>query len=149
MASEHTHPRTASPFGAPVLDANIVLGWCFGRRLPADSRALLCAVRRDGAHAPDVLRFEVGRVIARRARGRSLSSNRARWFAAFFDGLPILYDDAGVSTQYAAARTLAAQTRLTVKDAAYLELARRIHAPLATRDRPLAAAARRAGVDVI
>ncbi len=139
----------SAPPQAPVLDANIVLGWCFGRTLPRDSRALLLTIRAGGAHAPELLRFEVGRVVARRARGRSLSAERARWFAAFFDGLPIRYDPLGVETQYAAARPLAQDLRLTVKDAAYLELALRLGAPLATRDRPLAAAARRRGVMVV
>jgi predicted nucleic acid-binding protein len=39
--------------------------------------------------------------------------------------------------------------RLTVYDAAYLELARRLDAPLATLDRALAAAARAAAVDLL
>lgn len=132
-----------------VLDANIVLGWCFGRAIPASSRQLLLRVRRDGAHAPMLLRDEAGGVIKRRAGGRKLSSKRAVWFAKFFDGLPIEYDAVGVGENYATARTLAEATGLTYKDAAYLELALRTHAPLATRDRPLAAAARRLGVQIL
>ncbi len=134
---------------AVVLDANITLGWCFGRRLPADSRALLLRVRGAGALAPRLLQYETERVIARRAGGRSLSAARAAWFRAFFCGLPIAYELSGEATGYAAARTLAESTGLTVKDAAYLELAQRAGRPLATRDRPLAAAARRLGVAVV
>lgn len=134
---------------AVVLDANITLGWCFGRALPRDGRALLLRVRRDGALAPRLLQYETERVITRRARGRSLSAGRANWFLAFFRGLPIAYELNGEATGYAAARALAETTGLTVKDAAYLDLARRTGAPLATRDRPLAAAARRLGVPVV
>ena len=44
---------------------------------------------------------------------------------------------------------LARTHRLTVYDAAYLELALRVDAPLATLDRKLAAAARAAGVPLV
>ncbi|MCG8441189.1 MAG: type II toxin-antitoxin system VapC family toxin [Caulobacterales bacterium] len=112
-------------------------------------RALLLRVRREGALAPELLRFEAGRVIERRAGGRKLSARRAAWFRGFFAGLPIAYDPLGVETQYAAARTLAGESGLTVKDAAYLELALRAGAPLATRDRPLREAAKRKGVELL
>ena len=45
--------------------------------------------------------------------------------------------------------TLARRHRLTVYDAAYLELAGRREAPLATLDKKLAAAARAAGVALV
>ena len=129
-----------------VLDANIVIGWCFGRNMPSGSRELLARVREQGAAAPDLLKFEVGRVIERRAGGRRLSSERADWWRRFFVELPITYDPVGVKSLYLGAWRLAEQTRLTVKDAAYLELAIRSRAPLATRDRPLREAAKRKGV---
>ncbi len=64
----------------------------------------------------------------------------------FWEGLDIAYDPVGVQTQYQAARALTQTYDLTVKDAAYLELALRAGAPLATRDRALINAAHRAGV---
>ena len=112
-------------------------------------RALLLRVRREGAQVPEMLRWEAGRVIERRAAGRRLSAQRAAWFRGFFAGLPIAYDPVGVKTQYAAARMLAGETGLTVKDASYLELALRTSAPLATRDRELRDATRRMGVRLI
>ena len=144
-------PSGAAPAisqGLIVLDANIVLGWCFGRAIPREMRALLLHVRREGAQAPEMLRWEAGRVIERRAVGRRLSAQRAAWFRGFFAGLPIVYDPIGVETQYTTARELAKDTGLTVKDASYLELALRTSAPLATRDRALCEAARRCGVRV-
>lgn len=132
-----------------VLDANIVLGWCFGRSIPANSRRLLLRVRREGAQAPMLLQDEAGGVIRRRAGGRKLSSKRAAWFARFFADLPIHYDPVGQAEDYAAAKVLAEQTKLTVKDAAYVELALRTAAPLATRDQPVRAAAQRLGVALL
>lgn len=129
-----------------VLDANVVIGWCFGRNLPGWSRTLLAEVREHGAQAPEMLWFEAGRVIMRRASGKTLSQDRADWFLEFWSGLDIAYDRLGVETQYAAARALAVETGLTVKDAAYLELAERNAAPLATRDRELRDVARARGV---
>ncbi len=139
----------ATPTAPVVLDANIVLGWCFGRAIPASSRKLLLRVRREGAQAPELLRQEAGGVIQRRAGGRKLSAKRAHWFAQFFNDLPITYDPVGAAEDYVAAHALAETMRLTVKDAAYLELALRTGAPLATRDRALAAAAKRMGVEVV
>ncbi len=117
--------------------------------IPASSRRLLLRVRREGAQAPDLLREEVVGVIARRSGGRRLSERRAQWFAAFFDGLAIAYDTEGAASDYAAARALAGETGLTVKDAAYVELALRTRAHLATRDRAMRDAARRIGVEVV
>ncbi len=131
-----------------VLDACVVLGWAFGKHMPESSRALLRRVRAEGAQAPVMLQHEAGRVLARRAAGRSLSDERRAWFLGFLGDLPIVYDAQGVATQYAAARTLAGEQNITVKDASYLELAHRTRAELATRDRPLMAAARRIGVAV-
>lgn len=128
-----------------VLDANVVIGWCFGRRLPGWSQELLGQVRAEGALAPEMLRVETRKVVGARARGGSLSAERVRWFGAFFEGLPIAYDAQGIETQYAAARALAGETGLTVKDAAYLELALRADAALATSDRALRKAAQAAG----
>ncbi len=68
-----------------------------------------------------------------------------RWFGDFFASLPIVYDGQSEATGYAEASVLAERWALTVKDAAYLELALRENAALATSDRALKKATRRAG----
>ena len=67
-------------------------------------------------------------------------------FLADLETLSISIDHAPVSD---AVLALARLHRLTIYDAAYLELALRIDAPLATLDKKLAAAARAAGVLLI
>lgn len=62
--------------------------------------------------------------------------------------LPIRVDPETCIRGWADIPALAARMRLTTYDAAYLELALRVGAPLATLDQALARAAREAGVAV-
>jgi predicted nucleic acid-binding protein len=57
-------------------------------------------------------------------------------------------DRAGDDLLWTATLALADRFRLTVYDAAYLELARRRHLPLATADRALRAGARALGLEL-
>ena len=63
--------------------------------------------------------------------------------------LPITVDLDALSQSWGETLAIARSERLTVYDAAYLELALRKRLPLATKDRPLAEAATRCGVDTI
>jgi predicted nucleic acid-binding protein len=63
--------------------------------------------------------------------------------------LPIEIDDETAGPSWAAMAPLAESHRLTVYDAAYLELAMRRDLPLATRDEVLIAAANGAGVPLL
>jgi predicted nucleic acid-binding protein len=64
------------------------------------------------------------------------------------DELPITIDPDGVSEIWSTTIKLADLYRLTVYDAAYLELAQRRRLPLATLDAALSKAARESGVDL-
>lgn len=121
-----------------VIDASIVLDWAFAEGHPT-AGAVRERLNADIAHAPSLWWFEVrnGLVMAER-RGRAAAD-----YAASFLGelvrLPVAIDQ---SPDEAAVMSLARRHRLTVYDAAYLELALRTASPLATLDRALAEAAR-------
>jgi predicted nucleic acid-binding protein len=81
-------------------------------------------------------------------RGRITSAESAA-FVAMIEDLPIVADPSTGGRALHQTRALAHEQRLTAYDAAYLELAMRLGLPLATGDRSLEAAARRAGVPVL
>jgi predicted nucleic acid-binding protein len=129
-----------------VVDASIVGCWCFPDE--ADTLAELAFQRLhvEGAIVPALWWFEVRNlvVIAER-RGRLVPAGAAE-FLADLEDLPIRIDREPHSELILG---LARTYRLTVYDAAYLELARRLDAPLATLDQALAAAARGASVPLL
>ena len=90
--------------------------------------------------------FEVRNVLVVNERRGRIDTVGSAAFLAELEKLPILFDRQSHSETLL---TLARAHRLTVYDAAYLELARRLDAPLATLDQKLAAAARAARVPLV
>ena len=132
-----------------VLDSSIALSWCFeDERTPA-TRALLARVGVAGACAPALWPLEVLNALAMAERRSRIDSERRQRLAGFLHDLPVTIDDETASQAWAVASQLAARFRLTVYDAAYLELAQRLNLPLATLDQELRAAAAALGVPLL
>jgi predicted nucleic acid-binding protein len=122
-----------------VLDASIALAWAFADEDDPSATAALARIRSDEALVPSIWWFEVrNTLVVNERRGRLTEADTASFlrtlarFAVTIDRQPA----------EAEVLTLARQHRLSVYDAAYLELARRDSVPLATLDRALVAAAR-------
>ncbi len=129
-----------------VLDSSIVGCWCFPDEASSVADAALLAVSADEAVVPAVWWFEVRNLLLTGERvGRMHPAGTAE-FLADLERLSIRIDRAPVSD---AVLALAREHRLTVYDAAYLELALRADVPLATLDQQLAAAARAAAVPLL
>jgi predicted nucleic acid-binding protein len=131
---------------ALVLDSSIVGCWCFPDEANAIADLAFEQLGAGAAIAPVLWWFEVRNVLVvneRRGRIDPLGS------AAFLADLARLRIDLDRQADGETLLALARTHRLTVYDAAYLELALRVDAPLATLDRKLAAAARTAGVPLI
>ncbi len=128
---------------AVVPDASVVLSLAFSDEEAAFAERMLAAVAAGGAVVPALFWFEIrnGLVIGER-RGR-LSQVQTSAFLADLEMLPIEIDSAPRET---IVLEFARQYRLTVYDAAYLELAHRRYLPLVTLDDALAKAAKKAGV---
>jgi predicted nucleic acid-binding protein len=122
-----------------VLDASVAACWAFeDEDHPVAALALEC-VRTDEARVPSLWWFEVrNTLVVNERRGRLTESDTA----AFLRGLARLNVTVDRSPDEADVLMLARRRRLTVYDAAYLELARRERLPLATLDAALATAAR-------
>jgi predicted nucleic acid-binding protein len=128
-----------------VLDASVVHAWLFNERSAVGEFA---KGRLDGepAVAPRLWWFEVRNGLVMAERRQRLTKEDTDAALRQLSGLTIAFDDA---PDEAAVVSLAREHRLTVYDAAYLELAMRRNLPLATLDAALAAAARVEGVRLI
>jgi predicted nucleic acid-binding protein len=126
-----------------VIDANIAIDWFLNE--PAKiAEFALDAVAADGAIVPQLWRWEVQDVL-RRLNLAGRLTRPVDFIRSELRELPITVDD-GLTGLFGDEAAIAARYNLTVYDAAYLELALRLRAPLATTDKALAAAAKAAKV---
>lgn len=132
-----------------VVDASVTLAWFL--RDEGDERAdgALRRLESEAAVVPSLWALEVANalVVAER-RGRASEAETGR-ILSLIDGLPIEEDPAPREVTQRAIVELARRHDLSAYDAAYLELALRRGASLASLDESLRSAARRAGVTVL
>ncbi len=124
-----------------VLDSSVALAWIYSSETTEAISKVLAQVISSGAWVPGLWRLEVANVL-------EMGVRKGRTDAAFRDAaladlelLPISLDQETDRQAWGATAKLAARHRLTLYDAAYLELARRRILPLATLDEALRAAA--------
>lgn len=132
-----------------VVDASLTLTWCLLDEKHPGAERVLEESYKASMHVPQHWALEVsnGLVMAMK-RGRISESEiyEALAFLAVFDFFP---DAFTASAAKSTALALAIRHRLTLYDAAYLELALRLGHPLATLDQKLAKAAEEEGVEVM
>jgi len=128
-----------------VVDASIILA---GVLEETDARIEPTGrhIREEGAFAPALWWFEMRNGLIVSERRKRVTEAMTAQFLSEISSLPISIDR---SPDEVVIITLARRHRLTVYDAAYLELALREGVPLATLDGALAAAARAEGVPVL
>lgn len=128
-----------------VLDASVVIAWVIGE----DATMATHTRRRfadDQAVVPSSWWFEVRNALLVNERRGRIREVRTAEFLHELAETAILPDAEPLEAQLLA---LARKHRLTVYDAAYLELALRRRLPLATLDTALAEAARAEGAELI
>lgn len=126
-----------------VTDASVLLAVAFSDESAALADAVLDAIQVEGAIVPAQFWFEIRNVLIMSERRGRITPVHTHTFLAELNAQPIEVD--GLPPE-AAVLNLARQHNLTVYDAAYLELAQRLKAPLATVDAALVQAATHAGV---
>ncbi len=134
---------------ALVLDCSLAMAWCFEDEASAAADAILERVRDDGALVPALWVWEVANVLTLAARRGRIGGGDVAARLALMTALPIRVDDEGGARAWRETALLAQAETLTVYDAAYLELALRLSADLATLDTELRRAAGRVGVRVL
>ena len=132
-----------------VLDASISLAWCFEDEQTLEVLQLLDRVTETGACAPLLWPLETLNGLFMAERRQRLDAARRTKLAAFLRELPITLDADTALNAWNLTAQLAERFRLTVYDAAYLELAQRRRLPLASLDKQLRTAAMSLHIDVL
>lgn len=129
-----------------VIDASVLATWCFPDEKHEVAQAAFALIEREAALAPTLLYFELRNVLVMGERRNRLTEAQTARFLKYVRELPIEVDhDPDESVLLSLVRT----HRLSVYDAAYLELAQRRAVSLATLDHVLINAARAEGVPLI
>ena len=119
-----------------VLDASVVLKWLFDEEVGSDHAARLKDAHVSGREivaVPDLLFYEVGNVLATRTRLPDEAISEA--FSLLWDfGLERF--ELGLD-EYQGALALTRKYKITLYDAAYIELGRRLKCQFVTADKKL------------
>lgn len=133
---------------ACVIDASIALSWCFEDEATPETDELFEHVRDEGAAVPSLWHLELGNVLLMAEKRKRLSAEDVTTRLRLISALPIATDQETSVKAWQDILSIARVEGLTTYDAAYLELALRLGAPLLTKDEQLARAARRRGVAI-
>ena len=132
-----------------VLDSSATLAWIYSDETTDAIRALFDQVADAGAVVPSLWRLEVANSLTIAVRRGRIDVDFRRAALADLALLDITTDQRTDPQAWGETLNLADRFRLTVYDAAYLELAQRRVLPLATLDDDLCAAAAALGVRVL
>jgi predicted nucleic acid-binding protein len=132
-----------------VLDASVTLAWHFEDEASAEVRSAAHRAFADGVAVPQHWLLEVFSGLLRGERRNRASPVRSQEFVAFLQDLSTETDDIDPDRVVSVLLPMARDQRLSLYDAAYLELASRRRLPLATLDSSLVRAASAIGVELI
>jgi predicted nucleic acid-binding protein len=133
-----------------VLDASVVLTWCFPDENAGLARKVAeCFKRSDIAIAPAFWPHEVlNALLSAEKRGR-ISAALTKQFLQDLATLPVRLEQVSSTIVFDRIESLCRAHSLTSYDAAYLDLAIQHDLPLATLDSDLITACEEAGVELI
>ena len=133
-----------------VVDASVAISWVAeSQRSDATEQIKSAVLAGSRIVVPTFWGWELANALLQLFQRRRLT--RPEWEQArrLMLKVPVEFDDESAVNALAQASGLAAQLRLTVYDAAYIETAHRRGLPLASRDAALNKAARRYGVQTL
>ena len=129
-----------------VLDCSATLPWAFASEATPATDALLDVLTGGGkAWVPALWHLELGNVLLGAQRRGRIDQAGIEGFLAALAVYDIEVDGQTMSVAWSKTLALAGSFGLSVYDAAYLELALRRSLPLATLDKSLLAALKKAG----
>ena len=132
-----------------VVDNSVALAWCFEDEHTQPLMDLLDRVAETGAVAPSLWPLEALNGLLMAERRKRLDTKRRQRLAGFLRSLPVTLDTETADQAWTATARLAERHRLTLYDAAYLELAQRRKLPLATLDADLIKAGKALGMTLL
>jgi len=133
-----------------VLDASIVLTWCFpdGEAQKAEKISERITLG-DKPTVPAFWRHEVLNALLVGEKRKRLTNELIQAFIEDLERLPTEIDTPAAETVFHSTQDLCRRHGLTAYDAAYLELAMRNRVALATADGALERAARAEGIEIV
>jgi len=132
-----------------VIDASVALAWIFADELTLPVQKVLSHVVEEPAYTPSLWRLEIANSLQMAVRSRRVDTTFRDSALSNLAMLNIITDSDTDVFAWSTTLNLAAKHRLTVYDAAYLELAQRLGLPLATLDQELRAAGDAIGVTLL
>ena len=132
-----------------VIDNSIALAWCFEDEHTQAVMNLLVRITETGAIAPSLWPLEALNGLLMAERRKRLDRKRRHHLAQFLRDLPVTLDTETADQAWTVSARLAERYRLTLYDAAYLELAQRRKLPLATLDEDLIRAGKTLGIALL
>ena len=131
-----------------VLDTSVTMAWLFEDEASRNTESLLDRLSTEEALVPTLWTYEVGNVLLMAERRKRITEAQGKRFANLLQSLPIRVSDPLPNPLWGNAVVVAREYGLSVYDGTYLDLAMQQGMPLATRDKALIKAARKAGVAI-
>jgi predicted nucleic acid-binding protein len=132
-----------------VLDVSACMPWyCEDETTQASEQMLEWAVEGSALHVPSLWTWEILNTVAVVIKRRRITAERGMEFLVQLATFNIIVDQAPMVADFPRLHSLASEHQLTSYDVAYLDLAKRLALPLATRDDDLARAALTEGIQV-
>lgn len=132
-----------------VLDASVVLAWCFEDEKSSYAEGILDLLSQDtGAIVPAVWPLEITNALLSALRKKRITQAQATGFLNRISGFHIEVEESLLSRTFETVFLQANASQLTSYDTSYVELALRKGLPLATLDEPLKKAAETLGITI-
>ena len=128
------------------MDASVALAWGFPDEANEYADTVLSGLAQSTMLVPALFALEVTNALVVGERCKRIRPTEIRRFLALLAGIPMVQDIQPIGGSMSSVLSLAREHGLSAYDAAYLELAIRENAPLATLDQALSAAAQKTGV---
>lgn len=124
-----------------VIDASVALAWCFPDEANEYANTVLVALAREEIIVPTIWAVEIANGLLVGERRKRIRESEILRFVELLKGLAIFEDSRSVADAVNGTLPLARRYDLSAYDAAYLDVAVRHGAPLATLDAALQKAA--------
>jgi predicted nucleic acid-binding protein len=131
-----------------VIDASVALAWCFPDEASEYADGVLVGLDGRTTMVPAIWSAEITNALLVGERRKRIRQPEVRRFLELLKGLSILEDGQPFAETVSNVLPLAREYDLSAYDAAYLDVAVRHEAPLATLDKALQKAGRAAGLKI-
>ncbi|MBI1318644.1 MAG: PIN domain-containing protein [Candidatus Hydrogenedens sp.] len=131
-----------------VVDNSVVMAWCFADESSRYAERVLASLEQVEAVVPSQWPLEAANVLLVAERRKRLTRADAAKLMTLLTRLPLVVEQESPARILTEVYALAREFQLSAHDAAYLDLALRGGWPLATQDKSLLKAAKRAGVPI-